>query len=69
MKLVKTLTRSFEKGEIYNTADVDDLIPRHEYGNYFENSDESFLREGGEWCAEDRCKKSFKIVAKIYADD
>ena len=69
MKLIKTLTQTFKKDEIYILADGDDLIPKHEYGTYFENTDEDTLTDGGEWRAEDRCKKSFKVVAKIYADE
>ena len=69
MKLIKTLTQTFKKGEIYNLADSDDLIPKHEYTTYFENSDEDTLTDGGEWCAEDKCKKSFKVVTKIYANE
>lgn len=62
-KLVKTLTQTFKKGEVYNFADGDELLPKHEYTHYFENSDEDF---GGEWKAEDKCKKSVKVVVKIY---
>lgn len=69
MKLIKTLTETYKKGNIYNLADGIDLIPKLEYADYFENSDEDALTEGGEWCAEDKCKKSFKIVTKIYANE
>jgi hypothetical protein len=67
MRLVKTLTQTFKKGQIYNFAEGDDLIPKYEYKEYFENSDEGDLPEGGEWCAEDRCIKSFKIITKLYS--
>jgi len=63
MKLVKTLEENFKRGQIYNFADGETLLPKLEHCNYFENSDEDF---GGEWMAEDRCKKSVRIVVKIY---
>lgn len=66
MKLETTVTEVFKKGEIYNLADGDLLLPKSEYSKYFENSDESSLTEGGEWMAEDRCIKSFKTILKIY---
>lgn len=62
-KLVKTLEQTFIKGNIYNFANGDELLPKEEYINYFENSDEEFK---GEWKAMDRCKKTVKIVVKIY---
>lgn len=67
-KLVKIIRRTYKKGEVYNFADGDDLIPKYLYRDYFENSDETRLTEDGEWMAEDRCKKSLTIVVKIYED-
>lgn len=63
MKLVKTLEETYYEGQVYNLAEGDELLPKFEYINYFENSDEDF---GGETNAEDRCKKSCKVVVKIY---
>ena len=69
MKLIKTIIKTFKKGEVYNLADDDHNIPKYDYTTYFENTDEDRLTDGGEWCAEDRCKKSFKVITKIYANE
>ena len=63
-KLVKTKTQEYKKGEIYNLADGDLNLPKHDYTTYFENNDDDEFE--GEWKAMDRCKKSFKVVTKIY---
>ena len=68
MKLITTITQIYKKGEIYNLAEADHNIPKYEYTKYFENSDEDRLTKNGEWCAEDRCKKTFKVVTKIYTN-
>lgn len=62
-KLVKTEIQEFKKGETYNLAEGDMNLPKYEYFKYFENSDDEIE---GEWMAMDRCKKSFKVVTKIY---
>lgn len=62
-KLVKTETQTFIKGKTYNMADGDLNLPKLEYGNYFEMTDDEIE---GEWMAMDRCKKSFTVVTKIY---
>jgi len=65
-KLIKEIKESYTKGKVYNLADGDDLIPKLLYTNYFENTDESYLTEDGEWMAEDRCKKSVTFVLRVY---
>lgn len=65
MKLAKTEVQVYKKGETYNLADGDLNLPKNEYLNYFENSDEEIQ---GEWMAMDRCKKTFKVVTKIYTE-
>jgi len=62
-KLVKTIIQEYKKGEIYNLADGDINLPKYDYTVYFENSDEELE---GEWMAMDKCKKSFKVITKIY---
>jgi len=62
-KLIKTEIQKYEKGKVYNLADGDMNLPKHDYTTYFENNEEYF---DGEWMAMDKCKKSFKVVTKIY---
>lgn len=64
MKLVKTEIQNYKKGEEYNLAEGDLNLPKNEYTNYFENAESDDI--DGEWMAMDRCKKSFKVVTKIY---
>jgi hypothetical protein len=66
MKLVKTQTQTFKKDETYNMADGDLNLPKGEYTKYFECTDDDL---DGEWMAMDRCKKTFKVVTKIYANE
>jgi len=65
MKVVKTETQRFTKGETYNLADGDLILPKYDYSTYFENTNEEIE---GEQYAMDRCKKSFKVVTKIYTN-
>jgi hypothetical protein len=65
MKLVKTETQTYHKGQVYNLADGDLNLPKYEYTNYFECADGI----DGEWMAMDRCKKTFKVVTKIYSNE
>jgi hypothetical protein len=62
-KLVKTVIQEYKKGEIYNLANSDINLPKYDYTTYFENSDEELE---GEWMAMDKCKKSFRVITKIY---
>ncbi len=65
MKKVKQLQQTFKAGEVYHLAEGDELLPKYEYAEYFENSDEHF---GGERDAQDRCKKTVKVVVTIYEE-
>lgn len=65
MKLVKTETQTYKKGEVYNLADGELNLPKLEYNKYFEGAEDI----EGEWMAMDRCKKTFKVVTKIYANE
>jgi len=67
MKIVKKIEHNYKKGKVYNLADGCQ-IPREEYAKYFENTNEDILTEDGEWCAEDRCKKTVKVITILYAD-
>lgn len=64
MKLIKTEVQTYKKGEEYNLAEGDLNLPKNEYTNYFENAESDDI--DGEWMAMDRCKKSFKVITKIY---
>lgn len=66
MKLVKTEIQVYKKGQEYNLAEGDLNLPKNEYINYFENAESDEI--DGEWMAMDRCKKSFKVVTKIYEE-
>lgn len=67
MKLEKTIILQFKKGKIYNLAENDPLIPKEEYSKYFQNTDEAYLTDDGEWMAEDLCIKSVKVEVKLYS--
>ena len=64
MKLIKTEIQNYKKGEVYNLSEGDLNLPKYEYSNYFENAPDNEI--AGEWMAMDRCKKTFKVVTKIY---
>ena len=61
MKLIKTETQTFKKGEAYNMADGDLNLPKGEYTKYFECTDEDL---DGEWMAMDKCKKHLRQLLK-----
>jgi hypothetical protein len=67
MKLVKTETQTYKKGKVYNLAEGDLNLPKNEYINYFGTEEDEELE--GEWMAMDKCKKTFKVVTKIYANE
>tara|TARA_R110000744_G_C19029480_1_gene525225 strand:+ start:357 stop:560 length:204 start_codon:yes stop_codon:yes gene_type:complete len=67
MKLVKTETQTYKKGQVYNLADGGLNLPKNEYTNYFGTGEDEELE--GEWMAMDKCKKTFKVVTKIYANE
>lgn len=65
MKLEHEEKQIYKKGKSYNLADGDINLPKHQYTEYFENTDDDEIE--GEWKAMDICKKSFCVITKTYS--